>query len=232
MKKLQGRYFTLIIIGIFFVLWNVLVFTIANLKEARHYFWFGYAFIFLAFLVAAGTTWLFKGGKNVTFSVLTPVYLFTIIYFIITFILNTIFMIICTGTNAKAIVIPNVVVILLYAAIMVVAYVGMSHIKNTNAVIDEKVAALKLSAIKVGQIAAIAEDGEVISALNGLREAIEYSDPMGIPVTAALEADINFKIAEIGSAVENGDEKEIILKKINFAFNKLKERNETLRAMK
>lgn len=231
-KKLAGRYYALIIEAILFVLWNILVFTLADLKEANVFFWCGYGFTFLAFLLVAGVMFFLKADKNVIFSVLMPSYIVSGLYFVITFVMNAIYMGIATGTNAKAVVIPNVVVLFLYIAAMVVAYIAISHIGGNNRVIDEKVAKLKTTAIAVGQIAAIATDGEVKAALAALRESVEYSDPMGVPATASMEDDLNNKIVEIKVLVEGGYEKDMILSRIAAARNKLTERNEILRASK
>lgn len=232
MKKLAGRFTALIVEGVFFLIWNILVLTLADLKEAKVFFWCGYGFTFLAFLLVAGVLFFLKSGKNVFFSVLMPAYIVSGLYFAATFVMDAIFMGISTGTNAKAVVIPNVVVLLLYVAAMAVAYVAVSHIGENNRVIDEKVAKLKHTAIAVGQIAAIATDAEVKAALAALREGVEYSDPMGVDATAAMEDDLNNKIVEIKVLVEGGYDKEMIITRIEAARNKLNERNEILRSLK
>ena len=232
MKKLSGRYTALIVEGILFVIWNILVWTLADLDKADVFFYCGYGFTFLAFVLTAAALFFLKLGKNVIFSVLTASYIVSAGYFVIAFVMNAIFMGISDGTNAKAVVIPNVIVLLLYIAAMVVAYLAISHIGGNNKVIDNKVAALKTTAIEIGQIAAIAEDDGLKKALLSLREAVEYSDPMGVEGTAAAEDDFKKKIVEIRVLVEGKYDTEVIAGKISAAQNKLRERNELLRALK
>lgn len=232
MKKIAGRYTSLIIVGIIFVLWNILVWTLSDLKDANVFFYCGYGFTCLAFLLMAGVFFFYKLDKNVIFSVLMPAYLLTLLYFAVTFIMDLIFMINLTGTNAKAVVIPNIIVVMLYAVAMVVAYFAVSRIGGNNKVIDQKVAALKLAAVQVGQIAAITQDADVKCSLSELREMVEYSDPMGVEGTAAMETEFSNKLSEIRMLVEEGYAKDLILQKIKTAQNKLRERNEILRALK
>lgn len=232
MKKIAGRYITLGIEAIIFVVWNILSWTLTNLHEANAYFYCGYAFTFLAFLLTAGVTFYFKISKNVIFSVLTPLYVANTVYFLITFIMNAIFMGIAKGENAAAVVVPNVVVLLLYVIAIAVSYLGVSHISENNKVIDQKVAQLKITAIEIGQIASIATDLNVKNALLELKDAVEYSDPIGVSGTQAAESDFNCKISEIRTLVESQCSNEDIQRKIYSARLKLRERNELLRALK
>lgn len=231
-KKLSGRYAALIILGVLFVIWNILVWTLTNLKVANVYFYCGYGFVCLAFLLVAGVIFLTKLKKNVIFSVAFPTYIASGAYFAIIFIMNTIFMCFPWGYNVKAIVIPNVIILLLYIAAMVIAYFALSRIGKNNDVIDQKVRTLKITAIEIGQIAAITEDSGLKKLLLELREAVEYSDPMGVDGTASLEDDFSKKIAEIRMLVEGNYEIDLTASKINAAKNKLRERNELLRSLK
>lgn len=232
MKKLKGRYTALIIEGVIFVIWNILVWTLADLEKANVFFYCGYGFTFLAFLLTAGVMFFMKINKNVIFSVLTTAYAVSACYFLITFVMNIIYMSISKGTNAKAVVIPNVIVLLIYVAAMAVAYFAVSHIGGNNKVIDQKVAKLKATAVEIGQIAAIAQDGEIKKSLLELREAVDYSDPLGVDGTASLEEDFSKKVSEVRMLIEGNYETELIASKIFAAKNKLNERNELLRSLK
>ena len=232
MKKLSGRYTALIITGIIFVIWNILVWTLADLKKADLFFYCGYGFTVLAFLLTAGVLFFFKLNKGGIFSILAPSYIASGAYFVIAFIMNAIYMGIATGTNAKAVVIPNVIVVLLFVAAMVVAYIAISHIGENNQVIEQKVRTLKTTAVEIGQIAALAEDHELKQSLLALKEAVEYSDPIGVDGTASLEEEFSKKIAELRMLVEGRYETGLIASKVAAAKNKLVERNEILRSLK
>lgn len=232
MKKISGRYVALGIEAIIFVVWNVLSWTLTNLEEANVYFYCGYGFMFLAFLLTAAVTFYFKISKNVIFSVLTPLYIANAVYFFISLIMNSIFMGIAKGANAVAVVVPNVIVLILYVVAIAISYLGVSHISENNKVIDQKVAQLKITAIEIGQIASIATDVNVKNALLELKDAVEYSDPIGVSGTKDAENDFSFKVSEIRSLIENEYPSEDIQRKIYSAKLKLRERNELLRALK
>ncbi len=236
MKKALGRNLALILLGVLFAVWNILVWVCVSytvgVKEAKLFFYCSYGFITLAFLVAALGILVIRVRKNTIFSVNLPCYLAIGIYFIITFVMDTIFMCFPRGTNVPGIVVPNVILFLLFVALFAVAYFAVAHIGGHNKEIDEKVQKLKISAIEVGQIAALAEDEEVRSALLALREAVEYSDPMGVPQTASYEEEFSKKVSEIRLLVEENCAKESVMGKIKSAKNKLTERNEILRSLK
>ena len=232
MKKLSGRYAALLIEGIMFVIFNILAWTLVDLKTANVFFYCGYAFLCVAFVLTACVLFFLKMGKNTFFSVMTPAYIFSGVYFFISAVMNIIFMALPDKTNTKAVVIPNVILVLLYVAAIIIAYVAISHIGNNNKVIDQKVATLKTTAIEIGQIAAIAEDESVKKSLLALREAVEYSDPMGVDGTASYEDDFRKKLVEIRLLVEEKYDADMIMNKITAANNKLRERNEILRTLK
>lgn len=218
--------------AVIFVIWNILVWTLTNLKEAQVFFYCGYGFTAAAFIITACALFFVKPRKNTFFSVLVPAYIVVGAYFLITFIMDTVFMSIPKGTNVKAVLIPNIIVLLLAVAAFAVAFWAISHIGGNNKVIDQKVATLKATAIEIGQIAAITEDGELKKALLELREAVEYSDPLGVDGTAALEDDFKKKVDEIRMLIEGNYEVSLTAGKITAAKNKLRERNELLRSLK
>lgn len=232
MKKLANRYVPLIVEGIIFVIWNILVWTLADLKTANVYFYCGYGFTVLAFLLAAGVLCSLKLSKHVFFSLVTPAYVATGAYFGITFIMDLVFMCVSKGTNAKAVVIPNVVVVLLYVAAMAVAYATINRIGSNNKVIEQKVHNLKVVVVEIGQIAAITNDSALKKSLMELREAVDYSDPIGVGETASLEDKFSNKVTEIRRLVEENSDVNEIAGAINDAKNKLRERNELLRSLK
>lgn len=231
-KKLTARLTGLIILGALFAIWNILVWTLTDLKNAKVNFYCGYGFICLAFILVACVLFLLKPRKHATAPVLIPGYIVCIAYFAITFIMNTIFMCFPAGNNAKAIVIPNAIILLLFIAAMAVAYYLTSRIGRNTEVLAQHHRALQATAIEIGQIASITENSELKKSLIALREKVEYSDPVGISETASLDEDFKRKIAEIRMLVEEGYDAELIASKIKAATNKLRERNELLMSMK
>ena len=234
MKKFLGNT-ALIVLGIFFVLYNILALVIpSSLALANMYFWVAYAFTNLAFILVAGVLLVLKLKKHVIFSVLMPCYVAAILYFLANVVMNAVYMVFLYSypVNKAAAILPNIVVLLLFLAAFVIGYRMILHVKDRNEVIDKKVAANKLMVVEIGQIAALAQDADVKKALAALKEDADYSDPMGVAGTAALEDEFNKKIVELRVLVEGNYEPALILTKIAAAKNKLQERNQTLRSLK
>ena len=234
MKKLAGRFRSLIILGIVFAIWNILAWACVDWKNTKPdlFFYGGYGCIFLAFALVACVLAFYRARKNVPFSVLFPSYIVAAAYLGISFVFNTILMCMPEKDNAKVVFIPNAIIVLLFVAGMVVAHVAISHIGGNNDVIDKKVSTIKRMAIEIGAIAALATDAEVKSGLARLREDVEYSDPMGVADTADIEKEFDKCIAEIRMLVEGNYDTALVLDKISKASNKLVQRNELLRACK
>lgn len=231
MKKVSGKYLPILIEAVIFAIWNILIWTIADLKKANLFFYCGYGFTCLAFLVVA-IIFILKLNKNAIFSVMLPVYIVTAVYFLISFIMNMVFMILGDKTNVKAVVIPNAILVLLYIAAFGIMFYGIKHIAGNNKRIDKKVASLKMVAIEIGQIADLSSSDDVRTLLGQLREGVEYSDPLGAEETEPLEAEFKKKVAEIRMLVEGNYEQDLIANKIKEAQSKLRQRNEVLRTLK
>ncbi len=238
MKTIKGRYLALILEAILFVIWNVLVWvlsaTLANLSVANVFFWLGYVFNVIAFAAVAVVLLLVKSSKNANFSVLSPTYIFSAIFFAIVIIMNSVFIAFGFGWPAPiaAVLVPNLVLLLAYAGAVIASVMMIGRTEKLNDEIDKKYASIKGLGISVGTIAAMSEDAEVKRALLALRESIDYSDPMGRPETEDAELDLANKIDEIKFMVQSGDEKDDILKKIKNASVALTARNETLKSLK
>lgn len=232
MKNFVRRFAGLLIVAIAFVIWNILVFTIADLGKQSTFFWVGYAFIFLAFLLVAGSMFALRLKKNVTFSMAYPCYLVVGIYFAVIFIMDSIFMGFGTHSNKVAVVVPNVILLLIFVALFILTFFGLAHIENNNKVIKEKVGGLKKTVIALDQIANRAADPAVKSELAKLSEAVNYSDPMGNAETADLEAQFDQRVSSIRLMVMDNMPEETILKAIEAASFLLEERNATLRVTK
>lgn len=253
MKKFLMSYTPLIILGVVFAIWNIIVLvSVPELKTAGLYFWSGYGFMAAAFLLIGGSMFALKVKKEIHFGVVFPAYLAVAIYFVLCLVMNSVLMGLhhygmvknptgignlyiddpTKSCNVAGAIVPNVLLLLVFVIMFLIAYRGILHIGENSKIVNQKVASLKLTVVELNQILALAEDAEVQTALGSLKSDVEYSDPMGTSDTALLEEDLKKKIAEIRMLIEEQYETELILKKIAAAHNKLRERNETLKALK
>lgn len=234
MKKLSGRFYSLIVLAIVFVIWNILAWACVDWKTIKPdvFFYCGYGFIALSFVLVGCVLAFYRAKKNVIFSVLLPSYLVSGAYMLINFIFNTVLMCMPEKDNVKVAVMPNAILLLLFVIGMVVCYIAIAHIGGKNDVIDKQVSAIKTLSVELGQIAALSDDAEVRQAIAALREEVDYSDPIGVEATADLEKDVNKGVAEIRMLVEGKYDSALVKDKVTATRNKLRQRNELLRASK
>lgn len=232
MAKIKNRFLSVIIWAIFFVLWNILVFVIPDLSTAKANFWCPYVFTAIAFILVAAIICSFKLFKSVIFSALTPFYAFAGIYMAITLIMNTVFMCFPEGENLKASLIPNIILLLLFIASEIVAYMSYFHIKGDSEKTYAKVKSLRLLSASVNSLEFFAKDAEVKSEVKKLAEAVSYSDPMGVEKTAEVEEELKEQVEVIKNILTAGADKDAALSAIAKATSLLKMRNELLRSVK
>ena len=235
MKDFFKKHSKVVIWAIVMVIFDLLALIIPSNKlgQATEYYWGGFAFINLAFVLIGVVLFALQLNKTVIFNNTMIAYIFSAVYFVITFILNLIYMIIFDKNNGyKEVFIPNIIIVLLYVAAMIVAYRGMSHMSSVTKKTEEKVAQRRLTTAKVDFILNGAENEAVKKALFDLKEDVQYCDPIGVEATAELEKEFESKLDAVGALISGGAEEEEVLKAIKAAKNQLKYRNEVLKASK
>ncbi len=237
-KKGGARFGAVAILGIFFIIWNLLVFAIAGkkIKEAGTNFWFSYAFIVLAFLVSGGVMAYAKTNKERIFSIYMPLFIATAAYFALVFVVNTIIML--AGFKSDKIlwnIIFNAIFILVYGAFAVISIMGINHIAGDAKEIEKNVKKLKLVLINLKDIRGNLTNEEYVKIMSELCDAIEFSDPMTVEEASDIENKIRSEISDLEELVNENPETEIdeefrrLTKRI---ANDIKKRNELVKACK
>ncbi len=236
MKKLNNRSWFLIVWALVFVLWNVLVFVIAgtaNNEEVnvfkRAQFWWGYAFIFIAFAMGAAQIFLTKRNKTDVIAIFAPQYMIMFGYFGITFILNTILMLCCKKIdNVIPCVIINVIIIIVYVIVMILMSRGTEHISKNEAMIKQVVVEKNLLETKVTELGYYATDSQVKAKLNELKELIHYSSPKGNQYTAEIDEEIKSLIGVAKNLMSSGAGTDVIIRAIEDICVKVRIRADIL----
>lgn len=231
-KQLRSRFSSMIFVFIIAAIWNLLVFVLSDPDKREFLFWGGYAFAMLAFVITAVMTLFIKGDKDASISSRTPALVYTCAYFIVSLILNTIFVCISEGDNRVVVVLPNVIILLVYAAVMVFAFYVTGRIAQNDKELYGGAAILDGLAIQISGMASLCEDAQVKSELKVLGEAVEYSNIIGNDSTKELETRFRSQIIEIQAMIDEEEEAETILKKIKSAKITLKSRNTMLSVSK
>lgn len=222
MKK--GNLVYYLVLGVAFVVFNVLAFVIPTEKTAT--FWIAYAFTVLAF---GCVLLLFKIGFNNnetrrSLFLKLPLLNVGLIYLVVQFVAFLIFMIVSSIPHWVAIV-----VCVLIAGVFIILLLPLNSAIEEIKQIDEKVKA-KVSFIRILQVDVelleqAENNAEVKSRLKRLAQDIRFSDPMSSPLLAPLEEKIVIKIDELKSS----DSKMEIIEQITLL---LIERNKKCKVLK
>ena len=198
-----------------------------GLKGAGFTFWGGFIFINIAFIVVGAVMFLVqrKGTTHANSQITT--YAAVGGYFGVAFILNLIFMIVYKKTWAAGVLIPNIVLLLLAAGLIMFVLRAEGHVAEVGEKLTEKAVILENYEVRVSALVMMATDYDVKKALESLHDTVRFSDSMSVPAAEQQENAFMEKIMELQEMLEfeNAD-KEEILKLVKKASNAWKIRNE------
>ncbi len=232
MKKLRFRLSSMLFVVIIAAIWNLLVFMLSKPENREFLFWGGYVFAMVAFVVTATIMAVSPGDKDASISSRTPIIAYTGMYFAVSLFLNTIFVIISKGENRIVVLLPNLIIILIYAGVMIFAFYVTGRIAQNDKELYGGAKILEGLSIQITGMADLAENAQVKAELRVLCEAVEYSNIIGNAETKELETRFRTQIIEIQSMIDEEEEAEVILKKIKSAKVTLKTRNTMLSVSK
>ena len=133
---------------IFMAIFNVIALAVPDLSTRSTLFWWGFAFINIAFVAVAVVSFALKMSSTKIFNNVFFVYALSIGYFAVTLIYNVILMFVNEGSAIWAIV-PNVVIVLVYVALMIVSNRAVTHMSEDAKVVQEKVGNLRVNVVKI-----------------------------------------------------------------------------------
>lgn len=220
-------------VSIIGIIWTILVLVLADYETANVFFWGGFIFGLITFAVTAVVPWYIarKGGRT-TAELAMPAYAFTAIYFIIGFILNTIFVIIGTGESYKWVIVPNVIIILLYIGAMVFVMKLVTRVSALGKKIDEKVVSVQMFGVQISGLMDLIEDEEIKNQLVTLKEYVDYSDQVGVAGTKEIEDRFRTQLFDIQTMIDEGASNEEIAAKVKSATSTWKTRNNMLATLR
>lgn len=222
MKKNTKRAY--IILGIAFVLFNVIAFAVPTAKTAT--FWIAYAFTVIAFALQIGT-WsaAFKADDTLKSKFLgIPIIHVGIIYLAFQLIAFAVFMIFP--------IIPSWIAIIVCALILGVSAICListdtakDEIARVEEKVNRKVFYIRELQVDVEMLAEEEQNPETKMALQKLAEKIRYSDPMSSETLVDLETRISEKVMTLKTT----DNKLKIITELNSL---LTERNKKAKILK
>jgi len=199
MSKNKGMAYA--VLGIAFVLLNVIAFAVPTVKTAT--FWIAYAFIAVAF-ASQIVIWkfAFKGADSLKSKFLgIPLISVGITYLIVQIIAFAVFMALPLTTSWIAIVVCALI-LGISAICLIGTETGREEINRVEEKVEKKVFYIKALQVDVEMLASTETDADTKAALTKLAEKIRFSDPMSNDILADLETEITAKVKEL-KTVEN-----------------------------
>ena len=212
------------VLGIAFVLFNVIAFAIPTEKTAT--FWIAYGFTAIAFLLQIGIWhWAYNDEDTIKSKFLgIPLISVGFRYLAIQIIAFAIFMIFPTIPTWVPIVLCSLI-LGVSAICLIGAEIGSKEINRVEGKVEKKVFYIKSLQVDVELIAESETDPEVKAELLQLAEKIRFSDPMSNEILAEIEKEISDRIKEL----KLSENKKPIITTINAL---LSERNKKTKILK
>lgn len=187
------------VLGIAFVLFNVIAFAIPIVKTAT--FWIAYAFSVVAFASQIAIwKFAFKGADTLKSKFLgIPLISVGITYLIVQIIAFAMFMAFPIAPTWVAIVVCALI-LGLSAICLIGTETGREEISRVEEKVEKKVFYIKSLQVDVEILASVEPDTDIKAALTKLAEKIRFSDPMRNEILADIEAEITAKVAELKTA--------------------------------
>lgn len=203
MNKKKSIGMSLVVFGIIFAVYNLLVFMILTPKTGV--FWMSYGFMVLAFgLQLVGMYLSFKewSVQAVFFGI--PLAQFTLFYFFAELFMSIVFMIFQT-INWKIPLVLQLVLLAIYAVVAIVSVAGRDVAVEVKDNYQSKAASMKLNVVDVQMLVDEVKDPELKAQLRKLAEAIRYSDPMSHEAIADVEAQIHQEMFALQAFCQDQD---------------------------
>ena len=222
MSKNKGMAYA--VLGIIFVIFNVIAFAIPTAKTAT--FWVAYIFTVIAFALQL-IIWkfAFKGADTLKSKFLgIPLISVGIIYLLVQIVAVAVFMALSFVPSWIAIVVC-ILILGVSAVCLIGAETGREEVNRIEHKVSKKVFYIKSLQIDVEMLAKAEVDADTKIALTNLAEKIRFSDPMSDELLAELEAKIRNKFEELKLA----EQKATIINELTLL---IEERNKKCKLLK
>ena len=231
MKKFITTKTTLIIVGLVALLFNVVFWAIVGSALGHNRatgatLWISYAFVMVAFVVAAGVTFVKPKTKNASIA-LIPFFYATLGYMGVTLVLNIIFMAINTNKEVGWIfdLVLNSIAIIFFAIVLVLAYKHFSRVDDLLEKKHERVEKHFDLSGKVSSLLSLAEHDEVKAALVDFRRSLNFSSSASNEKTAEADQKLAEELDNLEIMIKSNASVEEQLRAVKFAKVALDERN-------
>ena len=225
---MKNKIYLAIAYGIFFALYNVLVFSFVEVKTIV--FLYSYIFTIIAFLLQVGTfIWLYhkKSGRESFLGL--PLTIIGFIYLLLQIVASAIFMII----PEMSLKISNIIqsfILGIYLIVSLVILIVKNGIHGLKKQTHEERLFVKITEDELLSLCEKTKDDAVKKQINNLCEMIRYSDPVSHPSIILIEQKISQKISSLFADIECNSKD--VFEKIEEIILLISERNRKCKLLK
>lgn len=233
MKGNDGIKKIFIIQLLLFISWCVVVLVFADYDRAAFYFWGGFGFGFLSFIVAGVSLLRIKtnNNRNTTEISHIPVY-YTALYLMVTVIINTYFVFRVEGKFNIILVVTNFVLLVAFIAIRLYSDDLLSRVNEQTKHSAEKLIPITSISSQLATILCVTTDPDIKKQVLELKETVDYSSNISQEFSEKSQNLFLLQLNRIESLIVEHKDKDIISKNIQEAMVVWKTRNSVASTIK
>lgn len=216
-----------------FISWCVVVLAFADYDRAGFYFWGGFGFGFLSFVVVGVS--LFRittnNNRNTTEISCIPVY-YTALYLVLTIIINTYFAFRVKGNFNVILVVLNLVLLVAFITLRIYSDDLIARVDKQTIHTAEKIKPITSISFQLASMLSVATDSDIKQQLLKLKETVDYSSNVSQGFSENSQNIFLLQLNQIESLIVEHADKDVISKKIQEATVAWNTRNSVVSTIK
>nr|WP_295684231.1 hypothetical protein [uncultured Lachnoclostridium sp.] len=209
-----------------FISWCVIVLVFADYDRAGFYFWGGFGFGFISYVVAGVSLLLIKknNNRNTTEISYIPVY-YTAVYLLVSVIINTYFVFRVTGKLNVVLVVLNLVIFVTFISIRLYTDGFVARVDVQTRHSADKIRPITSISSQLAIMLSVTTDSDIKKQLLKLKEIVDYSSNVSQEFSENSQKLFLLQLNQIQSLIIEHKDKDEINKKIQEATATWKTRN-------
>lgn len=216
-----------------FIGWCAVVLVFADYERAGFYFWGGFGFGLLSFIVTGASLLLIRtrNNRNTTEISYIPVY-YTAVYLLVSIIINTYFVLRITGKFNIVLVILNLMILVAFIAIRLYTDDFVARVDEQTRHSVEKIRPITSISSQLAILLSVTTDSDIKKLVFGLKEMVDYSSNVSQGFSENSQNLFLLQLNQIQSLIVEHKDKDDISKKIQEATVTWKTRNSVVSTIK
>lgn len=216
-----------------FFSWFVICVAFSDIQDGGFYLWGGLIFGVISFVLAGVSLYLVEinSNRNTTEINYIPIY-YTILFQIVTIIINTYFIFRGNGNLNVIVVVLNSVAIILFISLRLFTEQYVQRVDEQTIYSSKKIASFTAISVKLSTLISIEKDNEIKKKLLEVKELVDYSSNVSQPFSDQQQNLFLLQLNQIEAMILENREKKDVLNKIEEAVIIWNTRNSTVSAIR